>query len=53
MAARPEDFDAEEPEVAEYDAVRGRQQIGDLEDAFHVAMECGRTGHVLTPVRPP
>lgn len=31
MAARPEDFDAEEPEVAEYDAVRGRQQIGDLE----------------------
>ena len=30
MAARPEDFDAEEPEVAEYDAVRGRQRHREL-----------------------
>jgi hypothetical protein len=28
---RPEDFDAEEPEIAERDALRGRQEIGDLE----------------------
>ena len=29
---RPEDFDAEEPEVAELDALRGRQEGGQLEE---------------------
>ena len=28
---RPEDFDAEEPEAAEVDAFKGRQQVGELE----------------------
>ena len=29
--SRPEDFDAEEPEAAEIDALRGRRQVGELE----------------------
>ena len=28
---RPEDFDAEDPEAAELDALRGRKQVGELE----------------------
>ena len=31
MTARPEDFDAEEPEAAEQDALRGRMEVGDLQ----------------------
>ena len=48
--ARPEDFDAEEPEAAEVDAIKGREQIASLEgcaplvkllDSASVEVICG------------
>ena len=38
---RPEDFDAEEPEAAEVDAFKGRQQVGELEGPSHLVALLG------------